>query len=540
VRPLKASSDDVTGLNVTYGYDGFNRLTSTAFSNSGTFAGSSFTYTYDRYGNRTAQTVTAGSGPQPQFSVNPATNQLSGYTYDLAGNMINDGAHSYTYDAEGNIVAVDNGSTAQYLYDAQNRRVQVQTAAATTDYRYDFAGRRISSWLNPTAANPLGTGVEGRLYWGGQQIAFRAGDGTTYFEHQDWTGTERLRTNYLGQAAQRYSSLPWGDDSSAAIGGDGDNQDNAIFAGLDLDTESGTGHAQFRNYSQTQGRWLAPDPYDGSYDITNPQSFNRYAYALNNPLSFIDRLGLDPCPGAGGGGGGADPGDGGDGDDPNDPEIARSRVRPDDTGCDCGPNCVGVVADPPTPLPDPCDTYDCFAGPPSSGPGGGGGTGTAPNKGNCTAQRIVSGITGAANLGVAAAKIPDLIGTVVALGATGEGAPAAAVLGVYGTTSIFGQGLAGAAQLYSAFTGNYGAPAQVAQIGNILSGPVSGLGTLLAGGSLATAERNAGYESMFTAGSGLINALAGEASALPLAMADHNTAFFGAFAPSSGCTAGHS
>jgi hypothetical protein len=168
------------------------------------------------------------------------------------------------------------------------------------------------------------------------------------------------------------------------------------------------------------------------------------------------------------------------------------------------------------------------------------GTVDAPSKGNCTAQRIVSGITGAANLGVAAAKIPDLIGTVVALGATGEGAPAAAVLGVYGTTSIFGQGLAGAAQLYSAFTGNYGAPAQVAQIGNILSGPVSGLGTLLAGGSLATAERNAGYESMFTAGSGLINALAGEASALPLAMADHNTAFFGAFAPSSGCTAGHS
>jgi RHS repeat-associated protein len=400
---LKASSDDVTGLNVTYGYDGFNRLTSTAFSNSGTFAGSSFTYTYDRYGNRTAQTVTAGSGPQPQFSVNPANNQLSGYTYDLAGNMINDGTHSYTYDAEGNIVAVDNGSTAQYLYDARNRRVQVQTAAATTDYRYDFAGRRISSWLNPTAANPLGTGVEGRLYWGGQQIAFRAGDGTTYFEHQDWTGTERLRTNYLGQAAQRYSSLPWGDDSSAAIGGDGDNQDNAIFAGLDLDTESGTGHAQFRNYSQTQGRWLAPDPYDGSYDITNPQSFSRYAYALNNPLSFIDRLGLDPCPGAGGGGGGADPGDGGDGDDPNDPEIARSRVRPDDTGCDCGPNCVGVVADPPTPLPDPCDTYDCFAGPPSSGPGGGGGTGTAPSKPKSLCDYIYDvgtvGVGGDAGLG---------------------------------------------------------------------------------------------------------------------------------------------
>jgi hypothetical protein len=34
-------------------------------------------------------------------------------------------------------------------------------------------------------------------------------------------------------------------------------------------------HAQFRQYSFLQGRWLAPDPYMGSYDPTNPQSMNR-------------------------------------------------------------------------------------------------------------------------------------------------------------------------------------------------------------------------------------------------------------------------
>jgi hypothetical protein len=40
---------------------------------------------------------------------------------------------------------------------------------------------------------------------------------------------------------------------------------------------------------------MSPDPYDGSYDATNPQSLNRYSYVLNNPLSLFDPLGLTDC-----------------------------------------------------------------------------------------------------------------------------------------------------------------------------------------------------------------------------------------------------
>ncbi len=39
-----------------------------------------------------------------------------------------------------------------------------------------------------------------------------------------------------------------------------------------------------------RARWLTPDPLGGQ--ITNPQSLNRYAYALNNPTTLIDPLGL--------------------------------------------------------------------------------------------------------------------------------------------------------------------------------------------------------------------------------------------------------
>ncbi len=168
------------------------------------------------------------------------------------------------------------------------------------------------------------------------------------------------------------------------------------------------------------------------------------------------------------------------------------------------------------------------------------GTVVAPSKGSCTDQRVLSALMGTANLGLAAYKATELGAAVAAIGSTGAGIPAAAVLGVYGTVSITGQAISGVAQLYSAATGNYGAPAQIAQIGNILSGPVSGLGTLLAGGSLAKAETNAGIESSFTAGSGLVDGLLAKSLAPIIAnYLDGMNSMAGLSPAPGGCGAGH-
>jgi RHS repeat-associated protein len=263
-------------------YDDLNRVS--VNESFGTVYG---TYSYDRYGNRWQQTSPQG-GPAPSYSFDTATNHINGLSYDAAGNMTNDGFHSYTYDAEGKILQVDGGASGQYVYDALDRRVRTQNAGATYEYQYDYAGRRISSWLEP-----MNFGNEGRIYWDGQQIAYRAWNGQTYFEHKDMIGTERMRTNYAGFIASTYQSLPWGDGYGAnETSNVGDGLDNLHFAQLDKDSESNTEHAQFRQYSSTQGRWMSPDPYDGSYDFTNPQSFNRYSYVGNNPLSFSDPSGL--------------------------------------------------------------------------------------------------------------------------------------------------------------------------------------------------------------------------------------------------------
>ena len=46
--------------------------------------------------------------------------------------------------------------------------------------------------------------------------------------------------------------------------------------------------------TRSQGRWISPDPAGlGAVNPANPQSWNRYAYVLNNPLALADLAGLD-------------------------------------------------------------------------------------------------------------------------------------------------------------------------------------------------------------------------------------------------------
>jgi RHS repeat-associated protein len=292
-----------------------------------------------------------------------------------------------------------------------------------------------------------------------------------------------MRTTYNGGVEGFYNSLPFGDGINLNIA----DQDAYHFAGQDYDPWSHTNHATFRQYSYSEGRWLQPDPYDGSYDITNPQSFNRYAYVLNNPLSLTDSSGLD-------------------------------------YGYDCGDNCVGVVGT------DDND-FECWwcmeYGWPPSGPS----TPYYPpnppskpkvppppkpvvlqNNGPCVKaleNRVVQGAIGAADLVLAGGKIAALAAVDSALAAatpfTGGASAAIGAIGTtYAVTSISGQVIGGVGQLYSAFTGSEAGGA-MSQAGDILAGPASGLTTLAATGNLALAQTVADGESMYTGGNGFMN-----------------------------------
>ena len=167
-------------------------------------------------------------------------------------------------------------------------RERTIVGSTVTEFVYNAAGQRATIWNGNTK-----TVIQGQYYWGTKHVAYYLAGGAVNFQHQDWTGSEQIRTNSAGIAEETNIYLPFGDDLTTTGGTD---TDAYHFAQIDHDYETDTEHAQFRQYSSAQGRFLSPDPYGGSYDPSNPQSFNRYAYVMNNPLSNVDPSGLMMLP----------------------------------------------------------------------------------------------------------------------------------------------------------------------------------------------------------------------------------------------------
>src|SRR5262249_13679342 len=91
----------------------------------------------------------------------------------------------------------------------------------------------------------------------------------------------------------RHDYYPFGEEnlSGAERVGNGYQADGVRqkFDGYERDNETGLDFAQARYFSNTQGRFTSPDIFFGRK--TNPQTLNRYAYVLNNPLKWTDPTG---------------------------------------------------------------------------------------------------------------------------------------------------------------------------------------------------------------------------------------------------------
>ncbi len=193
------------------------------------------------------------------------------------GNLTSDGTTAYTYNAEGRPITAGG---VQVFYDAFGRAVEWLNGSTYTQLVYTPTGQKLA-FMNGSTLNqyfaPLVAGVQ----------AVYNSSGLQYYRHADWLGSVRFISKPDGTVYGDQAYAPFGE--SYAVSGTGPYD----FTGQTKDTVGVAYDFLFRQYSQVQSRWQVPDPAGlAAVDLTNPQTWNRYAYVGNNPLSNVDPLGL--------------------------------------------------------------------------------------------------------------------------------------------------------------------------------------------------------------------------------------------------------
>ncbi len=187
------------------------------------------------------------------------------------------------------------GSVPLMIHDAKSRRW----------LRRDPA---LPSFLSDAPAD-LGAA---RAFWSPGEVTLRpskAARQATVFYHQDHLGSTAALTDAEGKLLEERAHYPYGAvrnahrPDAASPGADHD------FTGKERDSESGLIDMGARGYLDLAGVFLSPDPRyadaaalasgspadQKSFEafLANPQMGNLYAYALRNPLKYVDPAGLE-------------------------------------------------------------------------------------------------------------------------------------------------------------------------------------------------------------------------------------------------------
>jgi RHS repeat-associated protein len=203
----------------------------------------------------------------------------------------------YVYDAAGNLNTIP--SIASYTYNGENQLVS--TGGVT--YNYDGDGRRVSKssgklyWYG-TGADPLDeTDLAGNtnnasfkeyIFFGANRIARRDSSNAVNYYFSDHLGTARSVANSTGTILDDSDFYPFGGER-VVISSSGNTYK---FTGKERDSESALNNFGARYNSSSMGRFMSPDPvYFQASMLTDPQRFNEYAYARNNPLLYLDPSG---------------------------------------------------------------------------------------------------------------------------------------------------------------------------------------------------------------------------------------------------------
>jgi RHS repeat-associated protein len=210
----------------------------------------------------------------------------------------------YTFHYPVNIYT-GSSSTAeemQFSYGPDRQKWQQTYAGPTTSETINYVGG-----LMEVVTNGAATDYRHYIYGIGNAVAVysRKSSGVNALsylmtDHQDSVAGI---TNSVGGVVVNENYTPFGVRRNPTTwSGSASNADLMTAAGIvqqgytfqtQLGLWSGLNHMNGRVQDATIGRFLSPDPRIP--DPTSGQSYNRYSYVNNNPLSYVDPSGFDGC-----------------------------------------------------------------------------------------------------------------------------------------------------------------------------------------------------------------------------------------------------
>lgn len=250
-------------------------------------------FDFDRFGNlyrKTSSNPIAGQQnpllytPIEDAEISKMTNRFApatGTVYDDAGAVISDPKFrqmNFAYDANGRMtkatkIGVPDAFT---VYDALGNRVATKINEVWQYMIYDAFGNLVAEY-------------------GQVEVGF----GGVKFVQRDWQGSVRTVTNNNGFVISLTDHQAFGGPIGAGVGLRSTAQgyygalsSKQGYGLTETDTATGLNHTWFRKHESFAGRWTSPDPYNGSINLRNPQSLNRYSYVENQPTNFVDPSGL--------------------------------------------------------------------------------------------------------------------------------------------------------------------------------------------------------------------------------------------------------
>jgi RHS repeat-associated protein len=224
------------------------------------------------------------------------------YRYDAGDRLVQAGAEQFSYDKNGNLIGRKGASGATvYEYDAEDRLVKVVASdGGTTSFGYAPTGERV--WKRDRAELTRyvydGFDLIQEVEEGGSAKATYVHgpgidrplamirDGKTYYYHADRLGSVTHLTDEQGQVVATYDYDAFGKTRERH----GSIQNPFTFTGRELDSSTGLYYYRARYYDAILGRFLSADP--AAPRMEEPLALNPYLYVKNDPIRFVDPLGL--------------------------------------------------------------------------------------------------------------------------------------------------------------------------------------------------------------------------------------------------------